>query len=74
MKWSTEAPKDSGFYWAKLSIFLYRYRDEDYTEESTQPIKYDFESGEICVFEYDPCNSLYKDSVVLWGDKLEVPE
>lgn len=74
MKWSTETPKESGFYWAKLSIYQYSYNHEEIREESIQPIEYNSERGRIYVFGYDPYDNLDTDSVVLWGDKLEVSE
>lgn len=58
MNWKQEKPNESGWYWAKNGIWT-----------------------EIVYFEFPDmlfmsgCNGLCDiNSVVLWGDKLEIPE
>lgn len=72
MNWTTEVPKESGIYWAKLSLELYQYYDEIVKDESTTPVFYNSETDGIHILGYEEWYG--PESIGLWGDKLGIPE
>lgn len=64
MNWTTEVPKESGWYWVKFT-------DERYFPKYCTEVIY-LLNGDIFRAGYE--EFLGKEEITLWGDKLEIPE
>lgn len=68
MNWTTEVPKESGWYWVKI------YYSNNIIEKEVVELDH-FKDGSKQVYrrgyEWDEANL---STINLWGDKLETPE
>lgn len=69
MNWTTEIPKDSGIYWAKYTLNFYGGG----VVNRTEPVQFIVGQEHVYILGWES-DCWEVDSIMFWGDKLEIPE